>query len=152
MHSNLHTSTHRNVIQGALPFEPSKRPLDCRSLPEEGLPTYGVLPDTALAHQHGVTSIDLNNRLRPILTTNQGKQVLARVSCIRHYIPRTKVPRGESGFTQHLGGLGHVASVARTDVGSNRQLGQLSVLLKRSVQPRLVGLASVSTKGGAQQW
>lgn len=76
MRRNLTQAPHRDVVQGALAFEPGKDTLYSRPLPKKCLPGDGVLPNAAPQHQFGVCSVDLNDRLRPVLPLYQAEQCL----------------------------------------------------------------------------
>ena len=131
MDSNLHTPTHRDVIEGALPLEPGEGTLNSLTLRVQCLPRCGVLPYPEAFYQLSVRTVDHDDGFRMVLTTNQLEEFLARISRICQDMAGIELTGREAGFTQYVGSPLCVVDASRADV---RCYGKLALAVNEQMQ------------------
>ena len=120
MNTDLHPLSGSDVVQGTLPLESRKGTLYCLSLFQQRLTFQGILKPVLL-DQFLMTSVQFDDRCRPVLTPNESQEFSARVSSISDDVMGMELTVCISGFAQDVRCTLRVVDVPSTDIGGNRQ-------------------------------
>ena len=125
MKRNLTETPGRDAVEGSLPLQAGEYPLNGWSLPVQGLPLRGLHPLPKLSHKCVVPGQYVDDRLSPVLPTNQVYQGLARVTFVGHYVLWAEGAVSKTGLGQGIRGPSSIMNVARADVSSDGRFNSI---------------------------
>ncbi len=136
VHCHLTQTPHRDVVEGALPFETAVGSFYGLALLVQCLPSYSMLLRAIGSHELFVSPVHLNNGFGQVLVLHQLEQGLTTIASIGHDVARMKLTGREPSLPENVGGADRIVDITSADVGSD---GHFRLAIHQQMQLIAVG-------------